>query len=210
MESNLNSIASTVIINIENNIAKILPFLNEKLVWPELESVKSEILMSILTGCNQAAITLINHWLERSFKMALIYHTSGGRKDNFTLQAEIYESAIKKYDNCTLNDNINSCYDLHLIDDAIKTSLTVIRKKFRNAYSHAEANKIFDNLAAPISISATEKAHQFSIKSQSIAYMPLIYGLAQEILAEEEAFPYFLSVREIINHLAIKVENIKI
>lgn len=99
-------------------------------------------------GLNQAAITLTNHLLENLLKTTLIAHYS---KDKFPKNSEgkveelieMTREAREKYGDMALGNCINAIRSAGLIDKDQQKSLHELRDFFRNAFGHADKEKIF-------------------------------------------------------------------
>ena len=192
---------------VNNHFEQWLPYLNDELLWPEMRYVRDEIIDCLLTGTYQAAITLTNHFLEKSLKMALVYHSTGGKKVHFADQMQTYEEALAKFGDSDLSQTINACCSKGLIDKERKKTLQRHRDTFRNAYGHASADKTFGTLTAPSAILPTGNPAHYKIEVNTIASMPYIQGMAQQLLAEMDAIPYFKYVYETHKLLEQSVEN---
>ena len=105
---------------------------------------------------------------------------------------QTYEEAQKNFGDSDLAKTINACAGkARLIDKERKDILHGYRDKFRNAYSHANAEMTFGKLTAPSAIIPTENPTHYKIEVNTIASMPYIHGLAKQLLAEMDAIPYF-------------------
>lgn len=192
---------------VNGGLNRLEDYIDAELLWPEMRYIKDEIIDCLLINASQAAITLTNHFLEKTLKLGLVYHTSGGKKVHFGDQLQTYEDALLKYDGESLHNNIESCFGLGLIDEQMRDSLHKFRKEIRNAFSHAEAKKTFGNLTAPAIIVPTDNPNHYKMSAHPIANMPFIHGMAQQILAEELAYPYFATVYTTLRMIETNVEQ---
>ena len=120
-------------------------FLHQPHHFLSLTSLRNEILQNLLLNLFQTSIFGTNHLLERLIKLSLIEkHTLGLNYSNHELYNKKTIEAVELYDNITLYDSLNAAFEQNLITENEKKTLSEIRKKIRNPYSHAEIKKIID------------------------------------------------------------------
>ena len=124
--------------------------------WPEIDTLRHEVCLCLIFGLYQAAMTMTNHMLESFLKFSLSYkHTfnnlDGSSEDRSTQGlVESLRPGFKKYNSKNLYQSIEAAYKANLITDEQKDQLHVIRDAFRNAYSHADKEKIHGDKEIPI------------------------------------------------------------
>src|SRR5690606_21464440 len=117
-------------------------FLHQPHHFLSLTSLRNEILQNLLLNLFQTAIFGTNHLLERLIKLSLIEkHTLRLNYSNYQLYNQKTIEAIELYDNLTLFDTLKQAYEQNLITELEKNTLTELRKKIRNPFSHAEIKK---------------------------------------------------------------------
>lgn len=120
-------------------------FLHQPHHFLALTSLRNEILQNLLLNLFQTAIFGTNHLLERLIKLSLIEkHTLGINYSNHELYNQKTIEAIELYDKLTLYDSLKAAYEQNLITEEEKKTLTELRKKIRNPFSHAEIKKIIN------------------------------------------------------------------
>ena len=180
--------------------------------WPELDPLRHEIALCIALGLFQAAIVLTNHFLESLIKYTLIVHDSkealashGGNVLD-TLVSGTAE-ARAKYGSANLDDNINALRRAGLITKARKKKLNQMRQSMRNAYNHADKEKIFqDETIGVQSASLTDDKFELGERVESkLAELLVAQGFGQAAIAERDAPRYFLHVDSLARELRVKL-----
>ncbi len=121
--------------------------------FPEFQMPKREIEICLLLGLDQAAITLLNHLVEKYLKTALIFRNSETNNEQSSVVETLQQSsksAFEKYDGMELCSSINTACKQKLITKDDKEKLHRIRDCLRNAYAHAEQKKIHGNTKVPL------------------------------------------------------------
>ncbi|UZO80154.1 hypothetical protein NBT05_14505 [Aquimarina sp. ERC-38] len=121
-------------------------YFNDRLaILSALNPVKYQIINCLMIEQYIASVTLTNHLLERMLKLSLISKEIYGMKigiNDFELKLKL-DMAYQKYDKLVLSESIKKNYEANLIDDDEKKFLNdKIRDSIRNAFSHAEMEKI--------------------------------------------------------------------
>lgn len=201
---------------IDENFSVIEPFYEIRLmIMVELTNLRNEILNCLLLGLYQSSIFSTNHFLERLVKVSLIKnHTKGLNYSNaIAYNIKIEESKIL-FDSLVLSESLKQAKQNNLITELEMTELTILRKKIRNPYSHAEISKINDGSPKLF------KGFMFSfddVKSKLInkenlelpeateinTFSPTFAQLQQEENSKIIAFDYFKKVHEIM----LKIES---
>jgi hypothetical protein len=205
----IESIKSTISKNF-----KIYNYLiQHKYGWPILDPIREEICVCILTGSNQAVITLTNHLLEKSLKFFLI-QTEQFQVNTEPTCAKDYETHFRqanfKYGKLDLNDTINRCCTKGLITKEQKKSLHLLRDEFRNAFGHAESDKTFEESTISVILFNPfinqEVPEPAAVKC---ADFPFIQGHKQKDIANKKAIPYFEYIDNLIKDVLPKLNSLK-
>ncbi|HEY9176437.1 MAG TPA: hypothetical protein VIN07_02040, partial [Flavipsychrobacter sp.] len=201
VSSEIKELINRLSSNIARNHLKITEILNDKIEM-DLTDLRDEICYCILCGFNQAAITLTNHFLERLLKLALIEKETGIRfVDLSEEQEEKYNRVCTKYDSKNLHDTINICCTQGLITKDIKKNLIVYKEQFRNAFSHASAEKTFKGLKVPLAMGKFENPTEIVQREVTVSNYPLLYNIMQQNIADTKAFPYFKEVYSTLKYI---------
>lgn len=217
-ENYLNQYIEELNHSISSNFKLIeFEFLNGYYGDTRLNPVRDEICKCIICNLGQAALTLTNHLLELALKNCLIRKYLKNNKDTLSENiSDTFQQGIEKYDSQKMNDTINYAYDEGLLTEIQKTTLHTYRKKIRNAWGHAEGNKIFggetidsrfvgfnkgDNIETFMeNIFSNTNREQFQVEN----FIP-VQGLIQKQLADRECVPYFKEVDKIIREMREKI-----
>lgn len=163
---------------------------------------------------NQAAITLTNHLLENLLKTTLIAYYSKDKfpkdsKDKVDDLVEMTREAREKYGEMALGDCINNVRKAGLIDKKQQNFLHEIRDAFRNAFSHADKEKIFQGGTVPIQVMSIEDDGISAEVKKVVKLSDLVIGqgIIQAMQAEREAPWYFKNIDSLARELFDKVFN---
>lgn len=171
-------------------------------VLNSLKSIISEICDSLIIGNTQAAITLTNHLFENALKQVLITWDSNGRTfDNKLPIDETFKKEVEEYDDKVLYSNIKKCQDRGLITEDDADCLTKLKNTYRNPFSHASYSKLFKNASKVLYSGNLKNPTEVKEETTDISKVPLLYLLAQEQFANENALSYFLEVYEFIDKM---------
>ncbi|WP_299186863.1 hypothetical protein [uncultured Aquimarina sp.] len=205
---------------VNQNYNKLEYYLNDRLVvLSPLNLIKDQIINCLMIEQNIAAITISNHFLERMLKLALIEKEIYGlkiRKDNNQLNLKL-DKAYKKYDRLILSDSISEGYNRNLINEEEKKYLKDrIKDDIRNAYSHAEMEKV--NKGKPENMNmfqynlneVNEKLkNQESLIHNEInvsTKVPSIQSDIQRDRCNKIAYPYFESLYQIAKNIDARLD----
>lgn len=183
---------------------------------PEIDPIRYEVALCLIFGLYQATIALSNHLLESLLKYALIYHHALQHKKP---EEDICGRAIievlhdwlaegkSRYADKNLYDTINQACKVGLISKEQKDKLHQIREAYRNAYGHADKEKLFGNETTPIAavrFEGDQMVHEPTVDARMADFL-IGQGVFQAAYAEQDARPYFLYVdglaRQIISKL---------
>lgn len=195
----LETIKEQLIERLATNAPHLLGYLNDKIEWEELSPIKGEVVNCLMLGLGMSSITLTNHLLERSLKLALIYNDVGLVPLSKIEDIEAYSASNEKYDSLNLNDTIDKCFENGLISDKTKEQLHEYRKKIRNGFSHASQKKIFGDSTAKFVMGNFLTGTTSEVKNVKIAELPpFIQAHAITDFVEKHALAYFELVYDVI------------
>lgn len=173
--------------------------------WPEMDTLRYEISLCLTFGLYQAAITLTNHMLESLLKFSLSYkyvfdkqpekESKTGR--SITSLIKELKPGFEEYDDKTLYFTIEEAFKVGTINEERKKQLHNYRQLPRNAYSHAEKNKIHRDIKIPVQSLFMDEEGRFQVDPETehkVSDLPFIHGIAQVKHAEVNAPPYFINV----------------
>ncbi len=210
----LDEIASEKIEQLKSNYLKIRDEYQNTYDWPEIDPIRYEVSLCIMFGLNQAAITLTNHLLENLLKTALIAYYS---KDNYPANPnnktegliEMTQDARDKYSDMDLGDCINAVRRAGLIDKKQQKALHEIREGYRNAFSHADKEKIFQEGTVPIQVMNVDDNGISVEEKKTVKIKDLVIGqgIIQAMQAEREAVDYFKKIDYLARKLFDKIFN---
>ena len=208
----INVILSERLIQIKNNYPQVREAYQNTYDWPDLDPIRHEASLCLMFGLNQAAITLTNHLFENLMKSTLIsYHS----KDKFPNDAknkiegliEMTREAREKYGNMNLGDCINAVRRAGLINKEQQKYLHKIKDAFRNAFDHADKEKIFQEGTVPVQIMSLD-GDKILVEDKSVVKLSEFVvgqGLAQAMQAEREAIGYFRDIDSLVRELFNKI-----
>lgn len=184
---------------------ELLKDFNSPYNMPEFDPIRGEICKCIIYGLDIAAITITNFLVEHFLKTALIYKYSLDKHKNNNLQGQIpideyFQEGQNKYNSFKLFESIEESYKVGILTEEEKNQLHVQRDFLRNAYGHADKNKLFGNTQIPGQIidfgsNTTEISES---KQFDILNVPFIHGIMLKKHAETNALPYFKFVDYLI------------
>jgi hypothetical protein len=174
--------------------------------YPEFDTLRDEICKCLILDLNVASITLTNHLLEDFLKKILIYKSTPKNQDSII---GIFDISTDKYNSISLYDSIEKSYEEGLISEIQKELFHQFRNKFRNPYSHADSNKIFQNMTVGAQELKLEddKINTSDYKKIDITRLPFFHGIAKIQIAEELALKYFNSVDSMIREVLEEIKN---
>ena len=185
---------------------------------PEFETLKNQICRCIVFGFYIAAMTLINHLLEKFVKFSLIYgdtinEKEDGEEEIIKLVDDLAEST-KKFDDKNLGQNIETLYKMSLINEGEKKALIKMKDHFRNAYSHCDRGKMYGGLKANIQ-EAKGDAESLKILEGKLGELPqreeLLSNIpfADAIIVNEKAMrdcvPYLKELDVVIRNVEVRL-----
>lgn len=191
----------------KENLANIKTQLNTEYGLPELEMLRIEACFCIIQGHWQGAICLSNILLEAFLKLALVYSNVGETKEKAQPLSRLLASLstpVQKYMQMKLNDTINVACKQGLINGTTKKELHEYRERFRNAFFHADMQKMFGDQTTPVTgLDFGER--EIEHNDVAIRSLPLLLGEALWHNAQSNAIPYFMRVDALIRETMPKV-----
>ncbi|WP_299218466.1 hypothetical protein [uncultured Aquimarina sp.] len=204
---------------VNKNYDELSFFINDNLhILSNLKSVKYEIINCLMIEQFQASITITNHFLEKMLKSALISKYIEGLKfsDSDELNLKLKE-AYKKYDDKTLKQSIDSALEIDIINKDEFNYINKVRDDIRNAFSHAQMDKI--NKGKPerikmfsfninevqksiINTATVPKGKELNISTQELG----IQALIQEDHSKSIAYTYFKSIYTITKNIDVRLD----
>lgn len=174
---------------------------------PELEMLRVEACSCIIHGHWQAAVCLTNVLLEAFLKLALVYWNVSKPEEKAQPLSRLQSSLsdpVRKYMQMKLNDTISTACAQALIDDDAKEELHKFRKRFRNAFFHADMQSMVGDNTTPVTALdfATQEIEHGDVAVQSL---PFLLGEALWQNAEANAIHYFEKVDRVIRDTLPKV-----
>lgn len=171
--------------------------------YPEFDKLRDEICKCLICDFNMASITLTNHLLEDFLKKMLVYNNTPKNQDTLF---GIFDVPTKEYNGINLYDSIEKAYKQSLITEEQKILFHQFRNEFRNPFSHADSEKIFQNQtcgAQELKLDG-DKINISDYQKVEILGAPFMHGLAKLEIAKASAMKYFVSVDILIRNVLNK------
>ena len=189
------------------NLNSIEEQLNAEYGLPELEMLRVEACFCIIQGHWQGTVCLTNILLEAFLKLALVYANTKAPQAMAQPLSRIMGSLsgpVQKFMKMMLNDTINAAREQKLIDDETQSVLHDFRKRFRNAFFHADMHSMFSDQTTPVT---GVDLDQYEIEHDDVAIwsLPLLLGEALWQNAEANVIPYFHYVDKLIRETLPKI-----
>lgn len=189
-----------------SNFDSIADLITTPYNWSLLDAIRIEICDCILVSASQAAVTLTNHLLEKSLKALLMHNEPTDQ--NYTDGAQIeahFENLNNQYGGMILQNTINACLAKGLITTEQVTNLHEFRKKFRNAFGHADPNKTFGETKKRIGIFNPIIHEKVKFSEVKVANFPFLQDTTQKAIANNECVNYFRYVDNVIKEVMPKL-----
>lgn len=202
-QDRLSQFVSSVNTDIQKNYSLVAYAFENEYDWVDVDPVRDEICKCIICGLHQAALVLTNHLLESVLKKARITNESKINKTDADNICSIFNHATSEYANEPLHGNIEYAYNKGFISEEDKKYLHYCRKRFRNAFSHADPVGTFGKDSIPASLVTIGEDSNAEIGISEvpinlfIANTPFLQGVVGCMVAKELAPEYFLKVDEI-------------
>lgn len=170
----------------------------------ELETNIWQVIKCLICESYSASITLTNHILERTLKLALIHNDAGLQPKSIEDWNETYKES-HKYSSWVMHETIEECKNQNLITSEQVKELKFYKNAIRNGFSHFDAEKILieeSNIVKAKQIKS--KNNQSEIISLNLKQIPTLQNNYVSKFAEENAEIYFDFVFNIIIHIERK------
>ena len=176
--------------------------------FPELEALRAEACSCIIHGHWQGAVCLTNILLEAFLKLALLYSNTDKPQEHERPLGRFMNclaAPTEKYMQMKLHDTINVSCKQGLIDKETKKSLHEFRERFRNAFFHADIQKMFGDQTTPVTGLDFGNQQAEGPIEVPIHAAPFLLGEAMWQNAQANAIPYFKEVDTLIRKALPKV-----
>ena len=182
-----------------------------------IEFVKYRICECLIMNFNLAAMTLTNHYLEKSLKILLIYHDSHKYEVTYEDPSSLNRSLqipTKEFDNKDLYKIIEFLFDRKLISQEEKDALDEMRHKYRNALSHSDRRKLYGEATNEWTYITGKEGAEDLVNNNIDNYpkeelsnynVPMADFLFIKQLSDNEALDYFLRLDTIVVNIIKKV-----
>ena len=173
----------------------------------ELESNIWQVIKCLLCESYSASITLTNHILERTLKLALIQNEAGLQPKSIENWNETYKNS-HKYSSWVMHDTITECKNQKLITSKQVEDLKNYKNSIRNGFSHFDAEKILvdeNNIINGKQIKSENSKSE--IIPLNLKQIPILQNNYITKFAEENAEIYFDFVFNIIIHIERKFKE---
>lgn len=189
------------------NLSNIETELNTEYGLPELEMLRIEACFCIIQGHWQGAVCLTNILLEAFLKLALVYSNVDVAREKAQPLGRLLDRLsrpVQKYMQMYLNNTIDEACKQGLINDTTKQELHEYRNRFRNAFFHADMQKMYGNQTTPVTgVDFGEREIEYN--DVAIRSLPMLLGEALWQNAQLNAIPYFKRVDALIRETMPKV-----
>lgn len=190
------------------NHAQIQEQMDKEYGLPELEILRAEACLCIIQGHWQGAVCLTNILLEAFLKLGLVYSNTDKPQEHELPLSRIMNSLAApttKYMQMNLHDTINVASKQGLIDKETRESLHECRERFRNAFFHADMQKMFGDQTTPVTGLDFGSRQTEGPTEVPIHEVPFLQGEAMWQNARANAIPYFKEVDAFIRETLPKV-----
>ena len=176
--------------------------------WSEIDILRHEACYCIAFSLNQAAITITNHMLESFLKYSITYKEANNNEKfknlkNLSELTEYFSAIMTKYNSQNLIFTINMAHSLGIINHAQKIKLHEYRNSMRNAYSHADQKKMYNDQEISVQLLTVNTEEGIKIKDKSneqIFNMPFVHSISQMYHAENYSIEYFIYLDSVIRY----------
>ena len=170
-------------------------------LFRDLKDNIKESVYCLMIGAYTASITNTNLILERSIKLALIQYQAGNLTNyNDTKITEKYIESDKKFSGKNLDQNIQTCQKLGILNDGEAKELKEHKIKFRDGFSHFTPKNILKGENNLIHVEGPKNE-----KLDKYLTMPIYQAIQVRQFAINNAEEHLKYVLKIINHLQHKI-----
>lgn len=178
-------------------LKQVRPIISENLLVPEIDIPRIEACRCYVIGATTACVTLTNHLLERYCKELLIQVDFGNpfMRSNFQLDGTPPPD-MSIYLSKDLSQTLAACKSKGLLSKENWKKLDKYRDIFRNGFAHYDPAQILKGLTYKISMIRIPD-DPIEEREFNLHEAPHV-GLAVEAFAEENAWPYLVTVENFI------------
>jgi len=188
-------------INFKYDLYKKYLFEYNLFLFRDLKYNIKESVYCLMIGAHTASITNTNLILERAIKLALIQYQAGNMAsyddDEIT---DKYITNDKSFSGKNLNQNIQTCQKLGILNEEEAKELKEYKIKFRDGFSHFTPKNILKGENSLIHVEGPKNK-----KLDKYLTMPIYQAIEVRQFAINNAEEHLKYVLKIINHLQNKV-----
>lgn len=160
-----------------------------------------ESVYCLMIGAHTASITNTNLILERAIKLVLIQYQAGNMASyNDDEITDKYIASDKKFSGKNLDQNIQTCQKLRIVNNEEAKELKEYKIKFRDGFSHFTPKNILKGESSLIHVEGPKNE-----KLDKYLTMPIYQSIEVRQFAINNAEGHLKYVLKIINHLQYKV-----
>lgn len=160
-----------------------------------------ESVYCLMIGVHTASITNTNLILERAIKLVLIQYQAGNMANyNDDEIIDKYIASDKKFSGKNLDQNIQTCQKLGILNNEEAKELKEYKIKFRDGFSHFTPKNILKGESSLIHVEGPKNE-----KLDKYLTMPTYQAIEVRQFAINNAESHLKYVLKIINHLQYKV-----
>lgn len=176
---------------------QVQPIISEKFMVPEIDIPRMEVCNCYVIGATTACVTLTSHLLERYCKELLIHVDFGPQFMRINFQHDgTLPPDLSVYLNKDLSQTLAACKSKGLLPKETWKILDRYRDIFRNGFGHYDPALILKGLTYKVSTVQMPGDPKVE-KEFNLHDIPHV-GLAIEVFAEKNAWPYFVTVENFI------------
>jgi hypothetical protein len=170
---------------------------SQNFMVPEIDFPRIEVCNCYVIGATTACVTLTSHLLERYCKELLIQVEFGPSflRTNFELDGTPPPD-LSVYFNKDLSQTLAACKSKGLLSKETWKKLDHYRDIFRNGFAHYDPAMILRGLTYKVSM-VKKPGEPMEQKDFNLHDVPHV-GLAVEVFAEKNAWPYLVTVENFI------------
>ena len=182
-----------------------------KMLSPIIEEIANCLYLRITA----ASVTLTNHLLETMVKFTLAYADSRCRPIGKDEKFEDYLAEnLNKFMGLELGKNIEKLYEYGIINEKEKKRLRLLKKEYRNPFSHASNNDELrkkETLIAEVSLSEVSKFEGKEIPTRNIKVTgnPYLLINARMEVFKNNALGYFCEIMSFLKMFDNKLTQMR-
>lgn len=198
MDTMVNQLEKEINYNFQQNKVRLGSITRASVEWDIFDSLIEEIIICITIGSSQAAITLINHLLEKVMKVGLYYKNYNKHLIYETKKVqEEYKEFYNKYGDSDLSQTINCSKSQSIISKDQSEKLHFYCRTLRNPFGHANSIKTFGDSKRKV-VSGNFHGNVVNCDEVNVSHFLLLQSNEQKKIANKECVGYFNYVVGII------------